>query len=178
MQLKTKASTRIFFLFIVFIMIFDSYKSIRYLYNKKISKNTYYKNYIKACDWLKKNLSENDIVLTEWTEGHQVVTLSEKKVIATSKVYPSEYLEVAKRYIDLGNFYYAKNEENALKILDKYQATFIFYRKNKFDKKSACKETSCEKKGTFYKTLAKGKSLKKLKVVFKNADIILYKYVK
>ncbi len=88
------------------------------------------KEYINALQWLKRYSGSQDIILTEWTQGHQVVSLADRRVVATSKVYPSEAKNVAERYRDITYFFFSQSEEEAMKIVDKYKVNFIFLRKN------------------------------------------------
>ena len=84
---------------------------------------------LKTLSWLKEHSQANDVVLTPWTLGYQVVTYTDRKVIATSKVYPSQIKAVAERYKDISTFFFSQNEEDALKIIRKYNVKYIFFPK-------------------------------------------------
>jgi uncharacterized membrane protein len=88
------------------------------------------KSFHRAMAWLRENSGKNDIVLTPWQFGAQIPALTGRRVIASSKVYPSETKNVAERYSDLKTFFQeVKNENDALKITEKYNANFIFFQK-------------------------------------------------
>jgi len=79
---------------------------------------------------LKKISDPQDVILCTWTLGHQVATYAQRKVIATSKVYPSQMNEIAERYIDIANFFFAQDEDDAMDIIRKYNAKFVIHDTN------------------------------------------------
>ncbi len=152
----------------------DNKKSFSITENKK-----YYIDYINAMNWLKTNTPKNSIILTEWSQGHQVVLLSKRKVIATSKVYPSESKEIMARYSDLSTFFYSKDLSQSINILRKHNVSYLFIRKN-FDFNSSCKEQDkkCNYKNPFLLSLISGSinEYKFLNKVYENNSVIIYKY--
>lgn len=139
----------------------------------------YEKEYVESTNWLKTNTPENSIILTEWTEGHQVVLLSKRRVIATSKVYPTEAKEIYSRYADLAFFFYSNNQIKIKEILNKHEVNYVFIRKN-FDFKSSCRKNilNCNYQNEFLQSLITGNINKYdfLKKTFENNSIIIYKY--
>lgn len=119
---------------IAFLTFFVCFSINQGLSTQKIIKNGFDEDYIKefskVMNWLIENSDENDIVLTEWTLGNQVIALANRKVIATSKVYPSEVEIVAERYKDISKFFFATSEASSLIIVNKYNISFIFLDKN------------------------------------------------
>ncbi len=75
--------------------------------------------------WIKKNTGQDDVFLTEWELGTIVTGYTGRKAIATSKVYPSEALVVSERYKDLSRFFFSQNEEDAKKLMEKYNVSYI-----------------------------------------------------
>lgn len=143
------------------------------------SKQTSYASgYLEATEWLKNNTDTNSVILTEWTEGHQVVLLTNRRVIATSKVYPTEANEIASRYTDLAIFFFSNNKTKIIEVLNKHKASYIFIRRN-FDFKSSCKNIlKCDNKNEFLKSLLTGDVEKYsfIKKVFDGSQILIYKY--
>lgn len=83
-----------------------------------------------ALAWLKKNSDKDAIVLSHRILGHQIVAFADRRVVLTTKVYPTEFAESARRYRDIGQFFFASDEETALKIAKTYNASYIFVNKN------------------------------------------------
>jgi len=148
--------------------------------NTDIKKNfygspSYYDEYVNALMWLKADSRFDDVVLTEWTEGHQVVALADRRVIASSKVYPSEAAEVASRYQDLATFFFTTDENRAEDILYKYGASYVFLRKQ-FDYKSSCKtKLPCRGTNTLLARMLAKKPLKYLEKVYESKNFLIYK---
>lgn len=86
----------------------------------------------KTLSWLREHSQPDDVILTTWTFGCQVVTYADRKVIATSKVYPSEIKTVAERYRDITNFFFSQSETDALEVIHKYNIKYILLPR-KFD---------------------------------------------
>ncbi len=160
-------------LFISIILFLQNYR-----YNNFINE-TYRQDYLDALWALKNSSKPKDIVLAEWTEGNQIVSLTGRRVIATSKVYPSEAKEIADRYRDLANFFFAKEDKDAGKILSKYDVSFLFIRKD-FDYRSSCKipKKLCQENGSEISRLIENKSHLHLIVVFESDNFIVYKVIK
>jgi uncharacterized membrane protein len=114
----------------LFIVVFSAYfisqiqplhRQVKSWYNLANSRDFY-----RALSWLKENSKEEDVVLTKWELGAQVVAHAERPVVATCKVYPSEVKEVAERYEDINdNFFGSKDERKAGFIAKKYNVRFI-----------------------------------------------------
>lgn len=136
----------------------------------------YYQEYVKALKFLERVSGPDDVVLTEWSQGNQLVTLINRKVIATSKVYPSESGEIAKRYRDLARFFFAKNESVAQKVLKNYRVSFIFIRKD-FNYKSACKipKSLCKKEGSMIARLLGKAPFSSLTLIFESKNFLIYR---
>lgn len=80
-------------------------------------------------EWLKEHSDNNAIIMSHWFDGHQIVAFADRRVVATTKVYPTESSEVAARYRDIASFFLASNEEDALAIVKKYDASYVFVSK-------------------------------------------------
>src|SRR3989338_5233363 len=76
-------------------------------------------------DWLKYNTKESDVILTQLTFAPFIYGISDRSVIATTKVYPSEVDIVGERYSDLARFFFSNNEDEALLIAEKYNASYV-----------------------------------------------------
>ena len=99
---------------------FASHKKVISWYNEESAKDL-----LGTLEWIKGNSEPEDVILTTWILGAQVVTYAHRGVVATSKVYPSEIKTVAERYRDISRFFFSQTEEDALKIIDKYNITYI-----------------------------------------------------
>ncbi len=170
------AKTCIYFFLLILILISfrNSYLLSRFYktYDFKYDKNIY-----NSFVWLKEHSSRNEVVLAEWTQGNQIVAFVENPVIATSKVYPSESVEVSERYVDLGKFFFSKNEKEAKNIIEKYNVKYVYIRKQ-FDILSSCKGDGidCSDINSLVYMLKKGKSTYKfLKQIYKNDFVYIYK---
>jgi asparagine N-glycosylation enzyme membrane subunit Stt3 len=135
---------------------------------------SYYDEYTNTLRWLKNNSRPDAVVLAEWTEGHQVVALADRRVITSSKVYPSEAAEVASRYQDLSTFFFTSDENRAEDILYKYGASYVFLRK-KFDYKSTCKtKLLCRGTNTMLAKMLGKKPLKYLEKIYESKNFLIY----
>ncbi|MDP3770138.1 MAG: AMMECR1 domain-containing protein [bacterium] len=83
-----------------------------------------------ALEWLKEHSDNDAIVMSHWYDGHQIVAFADRRVVATTKVYPTESGEVAARYRDIASFFLTSNETDALAIAKKYGASYVFLSKN------------------------------------------------
>ncbi|MBI2637889.1 MAG: glycosyltransferase, partial [Candidatus Sungbacteria bacterium] len=79
-----------------------------------------------ATDWLKSNSEPDAVVMAHWFRGHQLVAFADRRVVSTTKVYPSEAAEVAGRYRDIAGFFLTEDEEEARQIALRYRASYIF----------------------------------------------------
>ena len=131
MKEKLKNNLSIILLIIFFILflvqISDTRLKVKSWYNCDKAQDL-----LKTLTWLKEHSRQEDVILTTWTLGCQAATYTDRKVVATSKVYPSEIKAVAQRYRDISKFFFAQNQEDALKIIRKYNVKFIFFPK-RFD---------------------------------------------
>jgi glycosyltransferase involved in cell wall biosynthesis len=79
--------------------------------------------------WLKQNTPKDAIILTPSYEAHRIMAFSDRKVIVSGKVYPSESMESYIRQRDVSRFFFTTDLEEAKKIAEKYQAKYIFIEK-------------------------------------------------
>ncbi len=116
--------------FILFLFFWVDLDMVFYKLSAKNSRSQHYGEEMTAVlQWLKDNSFPQDVVLCEWTEGNLVIATANRGVVATSKVYPSEAREVARRYQDLKKFFFAENENDAMEIVNKYSVRWIYLRK-------------------------------------------------
>ncbi|MCL4364038.1 hypothetical protein M1328_02250 [Patescibacteria group bacterium] len=136
-------------------------------------------DYLNAMDVIKNGSRPDDIVLTEWTEGNQIVALTGRKVIATSKVYPSESKIIAERYRDLAYFFFAKEESTAEKFLKKYHVSLLFIRKD-FGYQSSCEipKKLCKKNGVEISKLIEKQAKLPITPIYDSDNFIIYKVIK
>ena len=138
-----------------------------------------------AMRWLKEHSDKNDAILAQWYWGHQIVAYAKRPVIASSKVYPSEVKEVGKRYIDIADFFFTTDEKRAKKIIDAYNAKFVFVEKN-FQAQSCLNVKKCyfvnDKKlnraglkYTMAGKMVRGVEFDFAKPVFDSPNFIIYK---
>lgn len=148
------------------------------LYFRQLTENLsdeYNREFEKAILWLKENSDPDDIVLSEWTQGHQIVALANRRVVATSKVYPSEAVAATERYKDIARFFFADSESEGLEIVKKYQAGFIFVRKN-FDWWLCRPVGKCNNTvGTIIDRIIKRDKFSRLEVVFQSPNFQILK---
>jgi len=168
-------SSEIDFIFLIILSVISLSLFLSALKVKGMNQK-YYQEYLHALLQLKKISKPGDIVLTEWSQGHQIVTVTGRKVIATSKVYPSESKEVAKRYRDLSYFFFATKESEAQKILKNYHVSFVFISKQ-LDYRSSCKipKELCNKQNIMISRLLKKKPFFPLTLVFESSNFFIYK---
>lgn len=83
-----------------------------------------------ALQWLKENSEPGAVVMTHWFRGNQIIAFADRRVVATTKVYPSETKEVATRYRDIAQFFLSEREEDAKAIAERYWASYVFLDKN------------------------------------------------
>lgn len=115
--------------FITLFLIFSLYETNKI--NQSYKTNAEYdKDYTQTMQWLKENSDLGSIILTDWKYGPNIATLAERGVITTTKVYPSEINFTAERYKDASKFFFTTNEENAMKIIRKYNITHVLVPKD------------------------------------------------
>jgi len=83
-----------------------------------------------ALRWLKENSEPDAIIMAHWFRGNQIIAFANRRVVATTKVYPSEAMEVAKRYRDIASFFLNESEEDAKAIAERYGASYVFMDKS------------------------------------------------
>lgn len=115
-------------IFIISLMIF----LLNHSYNIKInsSNQNYTQGLIQALDWIKENTTEKDVILSDWFYGPNIVSYAKRKIIATTKVYPSESEFLAERYKDMAKFFLATDEHEAMEVVRKYGIDYIFAPRN------------------------------------------------
>ena len=121
------------FMLILLISVF-LYGWYKYSNNLKEIKNSnpYNLEIYRMIGWIKENTKDSDVILTQWTLGPFIYGMADRKVIATTKVYPSEVAIVSERYSDLAKFFFSTNEEDAFEIVRKYNVSYVVVPK-KFD---------------------------------------------
>lgn len=113
-------------IFLIFLVI-TFYQSLGHIDKSKIASfNSFGLELKTALEWLKNNSDPDAIVMAHWFRGHQIVAFADRRVISTTKVYPTESPEVANRYRDIGKFFLTSSEEEAKSIADKYGASYVF----------------------------------------------------
>lgn len=132
---KIRKNLYFFTLLIIFgalftILIIKDIKNAAQNYQKPRLRNN---SYVAALEYLRKHSPENAIILSPWEDGNQIVALAERRVVASSKVYPSETAELAARFRDIGKFFFAKSDDEAQEIIKKYGVSFVFLGKQNFD---------------------------------------------
>lgn len=83
-----------------------------------------------ALRWLKGHSKPDAIVMSHWFRGHQIVSFADRRVVATTKVYPSEADETAARYRDIARFFLTEDEDEAARIAARYGASYVFAEKS------------------------------------------------
>jgi AmmeMemoRadiSam system protein B len=123
--------------------------------NRYLNPDTAGGGYVAALGFIRDNSPEDAIVLSEWTQGHHVVALAERRTVATTKVYPSEAKILAERFRDIGKFFFALSPEEAKEVVDKYGVSYVFMRKKNFDFYLCGYHDRCgQKDALIYKLLA------------------------
>lgn len=146
---------------------------------EKIRESTPYNlDLYRLIDWLKENTKESDVVLTQWTLAPFIYGMTDRRVIATTKVYPSEVAMVAERYIDLAKFFFSSDENKAFEIIKKYNVTYVVVPK-KFDFNNcgyikACSSLSRENEKIIFRLL-NNSNLNNFKLVYISDWFKVYK---
>ncbi|TSC61482.1 MAG: glycosyl transferase [Parcubacteria group bacterium Gr01-1014_48] len=110
--------------FLVILLVYQFMGSVDVFDNA--SRNSENMELEAALAWLKKNSDDDAIVLTQRVLGHQVVAFAGRPVVLTTKVYPTEFQESARRYKDIGQFFFAEDEAQALRIANTYDVSYVF----------------------------------------------------
>lgn len=130
-----------------------------------------------AFEWLEDNSLPSDIILSEWTEGNDIVAVANRRVVVSSKVYPSEAREVASRYMDLSRFFFSASQSEAAEILKKYQVEWIFINK-KFDD-FLCNYTGrCLWQETLISDILSNKKNSLIRRAYESKNTLIYKVIK
>jgi len=95
-------------------------RDVKGWYNKRRAKDL-----AGSLAWLKSKTAPDEIILTPWTLGMQVVAHAGRRVLATSKVYPSDAAAIAERYKDIARFFFARSEDEAMEIVKKYGVGYV-----------------------------------------------------
>ena len=166
-QVTLIAATTIFFVY----LMWGNWLTMKASTNNEFS---YVQEMQETLFWLKNNSSPDDIVLSEWTTGHQIVALADRRVVATTKVYPSEAQEVAARYKDLARFFFAPSEDEAGKILEKYNISWIFVKK-KFDNFICRYINACTRPSSLISKMLRGDDLRLINKAYESQNFLIYK---
>jgi glycosyltransferase involved in cell wall biosynthesis len=81
---------------------------------------------LAAMEWLKNNSPQDAVVIADQFDGNYIVALANRRVVSSSKVYPSEANEVSSRYTDIAKFFFSQDEDQALEIAKKYGVDYVF----------------------------------------------------
>lgn len=126
-----RAGLRVILSFAILILFFIQIRSVqdwmKGRYNEPGAEDL-----LSTLAWIRADSGPEDVVLTTWTLGSQVVTYADRKVLATSKVYPSEIKTVAERYRDISRFFFSRSENETMGIVRRYNIRYILVPK-KFD---------------------------------------------
>lgn len=122
-RLKTvlKVLFIISFCILFFIQLLDTHKKVKSWYNINRARDL-----LRTLSWIRDHSEPDDVILTTWILGCQVVTYADRRVLATSKVYPSQIKALAERYRDISTFFFSQTEEDAMEIIHKYNIKYIF----------------------------------------------------
>src|SRR3989338_1273073 len=132
-------------------------------------------SYVAALEYLRNHSPKDAIILSPWEDGNQIIALANRRVVASSKVYPSETAELAARFRDIGKFFFAKSDDDAQKVIKKYGASFVFLKKQNFDFYLCRYANRCGKRGSLIYQLLADKPVSFLTVAYENKS---YKILK
>ena len=107
LRVNVEALFIVAFCILFFVEVLTTHKAVKEWYD--LGKAT---DLMETLSWIKQNSKPDDFILTTWVLGYPVVTYTNRKVIATSKVYPSEIKAVAERYRDISKFFLSESEED------------------------------------------------------------------
>lgn len=165
-----------FLIFLLLILIYFLYK-----YNLYLSDVAQYTNHSRELyqliDWVKINTRESDVILTQWTLAPFIYGMADRAVIATTKVYPSEVDIVAERYSDIARFFFSTNENDALRIVKKYNITYVII-PNKFDFFSCNYIRAChliDDNQTLVLRLLSNNNITHFKIVYDTENVKVYR---
>jgi len=120
----------VIFLALLALLIIRDTKTAIQNYQKPRTRND---SYVAALEYLRSHSPEDAIILSPWEDGNQIIALANRRVVASSKVYPSETTELAARFRDVGKFFFAKSDDDAQEVIKKYGVSFVFLKKQNFD---------------------------------------------
>ncbi len=130
----------------------------------------------RAFKWLENNSLPSDIILSEWTQGNNIVAMAKRQVVVSSKVYPSEAREVYRRYLDLSRFFFSADASEAKEILKKYQVSWVFIKKD-FDN-FMCRYTGrCLWPDTLISDILSDKKNDFIRRAYESEKILIYKVI-
>lgn len=113
------------------LLIATFYQSIGAINIRSIQRQRFFSQELRSTlQWLRENSDPDAIVMAHWFRGNQIVAFADRRVVATTKAYPSEATEVAKRYRDIASFFLGESEEDAKVIAEHYSASYVFIDKN------------------------------------------------
>lgn len=113
------------------LLISTFYQSLEKINIGDIKKQQFFsQEFGAALRWLKENSEPDAVIMAHWFRGNQIIAFADRRVVATTKVYPSEATEVAKRYRDIASFFLSENEEEAKIIAKRYGTSYVFLEKN------------------------------------------------
>ncbi len=81
---------------------------------------------LDAMDWLRQNTPPDSTVMAEQFDGNWIIAFARRRVVSSSKVYPSEAAEVARRYRDISQFFFATSGDTAKEIIDRYGVDYVY----------------------------------------------------
>ena len=121
----------------VLVVAFFAAELMPYVFYMVSAKNQQQSQYnmdlIATLNWIRNNTPSDAIFMHEWGDAHPVVGIADRRVIAASKANPSEVPMIAERYKDLARFFFSTNSSDALKIAQKYNATYVLLDKSSFN---------------------------------------------
>ncbi|OGZ94276.1 MAG: hypothetical protein A3A28_02830 [Candidatus Sungbacteria bacterium RIFCSPLOWO2_01_FULL_47_32] len=123
-----KPALILLFIFLSFLLFVESYMAATN--EPQASRNALSAEYLAAFTWLKKHTEPSAIIMAHWYRGNQIVAFADRRVVSTTKVYPTEATDVAERHRDIAKFFLAGDETKALSVATKYSASYVFVSKD------------------------------------------------
>jgi hypothetical protein len=109
--------------FIIFALLTSFLPSL--LYAKLSVANEIGENEILALEWLKGNTPENSVVAGSTAAGHLITAIANRKDIMDTNYLMQENAE--QRLLDLNTIYTTRFQTDAVKLLNKYGASYILF---------------------------------------------------